>query len=217
MKITLRRLSVLAFVILVAGLVSAFPQMCGKWTVSIELIDGSGRPIENATISFIDVPEGDAATKRPFERSEAAQNIYVATFIEGDRFSKEYKLLITSPGFLDFNATTRIDYCRKTLEKIVLVRPPTLTGTILDTNGAIIVGAKVTAVQKDGKKWEALVTEDGHYSLRLPASTFDITASKEWFCPMVFQKYRVVNSTFGKMNLDFVLDVASSHLPCEKK
>lgn len=89
-----------------------------------------------------------------------------------------------------------------------------LTGSVLDQNGAVIVGAKVVAQEKDGKQWEAVVGENGTYTLKLPLSTFDLKASKEWFCPAVLTKYKVVNSTFGKMSMDFVLDVASSHIPC---
>jgi hypothetical protein len=190
---------------LAAGLVSAYPQMCGRWTVSVELVDGSDRPVENATVSFIEVPEGEAATKRPIQRSEAAQNIFVATFIEGDKVSKEYKLLIVADGFVGHSTTTRIDYCRKTWEKIVLERPlpqPIIEApkmgimqyclTVTDEFGAFIPKASVRfspPKQSLSKvKYQFMTDENGAINVEVIDGVYEITIKALTFKTMVLKK-----------------------------
>ena len=221
MRITLRRFIVLTFIISVAGLVSAYPQMCGQWTVSIELADQQNKPLENASVSFVDVPEGDVAKERSFKRSDSARNVYVTTFIEGDRVSKEYKLLIMANGFVDLSTTTKIDYCRKTSEKKFLDRRPAdpnigsgLTGTVYDANGSVVVKAKVTAVNTKGKKFETITNEEGIYVLTLPfnvyplfESTYNIIVDSPGFRRSETKGYVFIPSQFGKMHLDIALVV----------
>lgn len=101
---------------------AAGAQMCGQWRVNIEIVDSNKRPVANAAVSFVDVPAEDAASKHPFMVSDDAHNIFTATFIEGDRVSKDYKILIKASGFADLVTTTRISYCHETTNTKVLER-----------------------------------------------------------------------------------------------
>ena len=58
----------------------------------------------------------------------------------------------------------------KILQNLVLIiglaicvnaQKTTLTGTVYDANGAVIVKSKVTAVNQKGEKFEAVTNEDG--------------------------------------------------------
>lgn len=92
----------------------------------------------------------------------------------------------------------------------------TLTGTVLDDYGAVIVGAKIVALGKDGTRLEAVVDENGAYVIKLPFGDYILQISKEGFCPTVFREYRIVNSTYGKMSLDIALSVKGSHTICSQ-
>ena len=92
-----------------------------------------------------------------------------------------------------------------------------LTGTIYDPNGAVVVGAKITAVGS-GKTFSAVSGNDGVYLLVLPfspydlsrgykMSRYDITVESPGFKRSETKGYAFMPSQFGKMYLDIALDV----------
>ena len=89
-----------------------------------------------------------------------------------------------------------------------------LIGTVFDTEGSAIKDAKIVATDPKGNKFEETTNDNGIYSLLLPLGYYKIEASAKSFCPTIFTKYKIVDSTYGKMNLDFVLEVISSQVPC---
>jgi hypothetical protein len=92
-----------------------------------------------------------------------------------------------------------------------------LTGVVYDINGAVIVnGARVSARSADGKEYDSATDTEGIYWITLPLGNYKVEARATWFCPTRIDSFRVVNSTHGKMSLDFVLEVSSSHLPCKQ-
>ncbi|MEQ1923713.1 MAG: carboxypeptidase-like regulatory domain-containing protein [Pyrinomonadaceae bacterium] len=221
MKSTLRHLSSWVFVILVAGIVSAYPQMCGQWTVSIELVDEQNRPIEKAFVSFIEIPEGDAANGKVFEADSEKRNVFVTKFIEGERVSKAYKLWITADGFLARTAATKVIYCRKTLEKKVLEARPAdlgssditgIKGRTVDFNGAVIPGTVVVAENDKNNKFETRTNSEGEYYLVLPEGAYSlrIGGSPSLFCEVEVNNFLVPKFN-GFMTLDIPLQGRSSH------
>ena len=120
--------AVLLGLFLLGGVGTAYPQLCGGWTVTIELVDTEERPIPSAKIVFVDVPEDDAANGREFKTSDQDSNFYVASFTEGekvanvDRDHHDYKILIVAKGFYGLSTTTKVAYCRNSSERKVLER-----------------------------------------------------------------------------------------------
>ena len=49
-----------------------------------------------------------------------------------------------------------------------------LSGTVYDSNGAVILGTKVYATNVKGQKIETIVNTDGNYLLELPVGVYTI-------------------------------------------
>ena len=99
-----------------------------------------------------------------------------------------------------------------------------LIGTVYDANGAVIVNARVTAINQKGEKFEAFTNTDGIYILNLPfnlydtkntknfrISTYEIIAEAKHFERFVLKDFKFVPAWNGKMNLDIALDVMESN------
>jgi len=106
-------------------------------------------------------------------------------------------------------------------EKITAV----LTGTLYDPNGAVIVGAKVTATDEKGNKFQAISNDEGKYSFQLPycrygtscrTRKYDIQVVAHGFAMTRINNYLFVPADAGpnfpkKMILDIALEVGTSH------
>ncbi|HEV8592186.1 MAG TPA: carboxypeptidase-like regulatory domain-containing protein [Pyrinomonadaceae bacterium] len=93
-----------------------------------------------------------------------------------------------------------------------------LTGTVYDAQGAVIVGAKVTAISANGKKYQTTTKDDGVYVLELPfrkydasrnftESKYDLIVESPGFRRSETKEYVFIPSQFGKMMLDIALGV----------
>ena len=93
-----------------------------------------------------------------------------------------------------------------------------LTGTVYDPYGAVVVGAKVTAVAADGKKFTTVTNDEGSYRLTLPyqsyfasrkfkMSKYDVIVESLGFRRSETKGYAYIPSQFGKMTLDIALEV----------
>jgi hypothetical protein len=103
-----------------------------------------------------------------------------------------------------------------------------LIGTVYDANGAVIVNAKITAINQIGEKFEAFTNTEGAYILKLPfkvyysqdtsnfrISTYEIVADAVGFERFVLKNFKFVPVWNLKMNLDIALDVGNQdHEPC---
>jgi hypothetical protein len=82
-----------------------------------------------------------------------------------------------------------------------------LTGVVYDVNGAVVVGGtKVLAKDAAGRSYEAATDDEGLYKLKLPLGVYSVRVSAPGFCVTRVERLRVVNSTHGKLSLDFVLE-----------
>lgn len=98
-----------------------------------------------------------------------------------------------------------------------------LSGTVYDAYGAVIVGASVTATDRENRRYETKTSDDGVYSLSLPfneyasrdknknfrLARYEITVSAYGFEKAVFKDFRLVPAYGGKMQFDIGLDVGS--------
>ena len=96
-----------------------------------------------------------------------------------------------------------------------------LSGSVYDATGALIIGAKVTALNEKGEKFETVTDNDGIYTLNLPfnpytskadfkTAKYEITAEHNHFEKIVLKGFKFVPSYKGKLNLDLALDVAEN-------
>lgn len=91
-----------------------------------------------------------------------------------------------------------------------------LTGAVYDVNGAVIVsGTRIVASGTVGGAYEATTNDEGIYKIELPLGVYKIKVSAPGFCPSQMERFRVVNSTYGKMSLDFVLEIPDKREGCK--
>ena len=106
---------------------------------------------------------------------------------------------------LSFSASVQSQNTVQSVEPTMI-----LMGVVYDINGSVIVTAKVVANKSDGREYESATSDEGVYKFDLPLAIYKIEVSAPGFCPRQVQDFRVINSTHGKMSLDFVLEVAGS-------
>ena len=96
-----------------------------------------------------------------------------------------------------------------------------LSGIVYDANGAVIVGAKVTAfalIDEKLQKFETATDDNGEYKLSLPYKKYDsssdfkvskyfLRAEAKHFELFEIRDFKFVPSYKGQMNLDFALDI----------
>ncbi len=92
-----------------------------------------------------------------------------------------------------------------------------LSGTVYDTNGAVIPFSHVLAQSPAGKEYRATTNGEGVYKIELPIDIYAIKVDAPGFCPSRVSFFRVRNSLFGATPLDVVLDVADGDRPCKQK
>ncbi|HLA96632.1 MAG TPA: carboxypeptidase-like regulatory domain-containing protein [Pyrinomonadaceae bacterium] len=81
-----------------------------------------------------------------------------------------------------------------------------LSGTVYDHNGAVIVGAKVIATDEAKKINETTTNQSGEYALELKPANYTLRFEAVGFKNMVWQDFRLVNSTKKAFNFDIVME-----------
>ena len=109
----------------------------------------------------------------------------------------------------------------------VFTNAQVLTGTVFDSQGAIIPNAKVKVVSEKGQIFETESNEAGVYTLNLPANLYnsgtltkdlkaaiyEIIAESSGFEKYSLNDFKFVSSYQNKMILDIALDGANPE-PC---
>ena len=90
-----------------------------------------------------------------------------------------------------------------------------LSGTVYDQNGALVVGGQIKLVSA-GKKSVLLTTSynDGTYSIAAPHGRYDIQVSADGFETKIFPGFDIVDMRPRKMCFDIVLLGSTAHEPC---
>jgi hypothetical protein len=109
-----------AAILMIAATVSLHAQMCGAWTVTVDVVDNKGIPVDRSSVAFTDLAEDDIANNRPFKKDEESAGRFFVTFSEGDRVQTEYNLLVKAAGFQTRTASINISYCHNTSHVIGL-------------------------------------------------------------------------------------------------
>ena len=93
-------------------------------------------------------------------------------------------------------------------------KPMALSGTIYDPFGAVVPGAVISASNKSAGVFRTSTDVEGSYRLNLLAGNYEIAITAPGFEKLVYKDLRIVNSTFGKMNFDLVIEGSTNHEPC---
>jgi Carboxypeptidase regulatory-like domain len=100
-----------------------------------------------------------------------------------------------------------------------------LTGTVYDTNHAVIVSSEIVARSSGGKEYQATTNTEGVYKIQLPVDVYKIEANAPGFCPKRVDLFTVRKSSLAverlskptmpvlQRPLDFVLEVPPSDTP----
>jgi hypothetical protein len=95
-----------------------------------------------------------------------------------------------------------------------------MSGTLFDSQGAVITGMSVTATDSRGMTSTAKSNEEGRFVMELPVGTYSLEIGRDsLFCKVVVERYRVVNPR-QPMRFDILLaEGRSSHGgdKCRKK
>lgn len=89
-----------------------------------------------------------------------------------------------------------------------------LSGTMFDSNGAVIVKGQIRAVTEKGQATIGFSNMDGFFEIDLAPGLYSIEVSGKGFLTIKYGEFLVVNSTTGKMMMDFVLFGSKYHEPC---
>lgn len=89
-----------------------------------------------------------------------------------------------------------------------------LTGTIFAPNGAIVPSGQIRVVHEKGQSTVSSSNTEGIFELDLIPGLYSIEVSGKGFLTVKHNEFLVVNSTTGKMSIDFVLFGAKYHEPC---
>lgn len=123
---------------------------------------------------------------------------------------ESYWLKVTAENFKIAERPLKFDRCKSQDITIVLEQinqKINLSGIVYDANGAVIVKAKVKVTNKNNESFETETNDEGVYSLKLLPDSYEIEFVQSGFKKKLFKNFKVVNSTYGKINQDIVLDI----------
>ena len=118
---------------------------------------------------------------------------------------KVLKLLIGFAFILIFSLHTQAQQSDTTVKNNETLI--TLSGVVYDVTGALVTNARVSARTSNNRIFETTTNGDGIFSLNLPPSSYQIEFESPGFKILKLLNFKVVNSTYGKMNQDIVLEV----------
>jgi hypothetical protein len=89
-----------------------------------------------------------------------------------------------------------------------------LTGTIFDPTGALVTSGQIKAVDEKGSALIGASNSDGQFEVKLIPGIYALEVSAPGFITVKQTEFLVINSTTGKMAIDFVLFGGKYHEPC---
>lgn len=90
-----------------------------------------------------------------------------------------------------------------------------LTGTVYDTNHAVVAYSQVVAQSLEGKEYWTTANDAGVYKFEIPLARYKIEANAPGFCPRRVGLFGLSNSGTQRP-IDLVLEVRSDQ-PCAQK
>jgi hypothetical protein len=114
--------------------------------------------------------------------------------------------LLTSFAFLIvfsvYVQAQQAETTKKNKETVII-----LSGVVYDITGALVTKAKVSVKTTNNQTIQAITNEDGIFQLKLSPASYQIEFESPGFKIFKLENFKVVNSTYGKMNQDIVLEV----------
>jgi len=217
-------------VLVLIGLVCSFSfsikaQADCRYGLKFFVQDEAGKIIENAKLELVSL---DNRLKLPsYVRLIRMDNAYLFTSSAGTTVDGDFQVNISAEGFEIHQQKVNFPVC-KIQDFDINLKPlakeqniSILSGSVYDANGALIIKAKVTAINEKGEKFETLTNDTGIYVLNLPFNLYDTSKSvidfkiakyeiiveSEYFEKFIIKDFKFVPSYKGKMNLDFALDL----------
>lgn len=197
-------------------------QTCGQYITTLNIITDEGKPLENAAVRLMPF-EKDEIRNRLFIRDEVDSSKFHITFKDQELIRGIYRIVISANDFIAYKGNIRFPYCQQQNFTIYLradwrENTSILTGVIYDPKGLVIENAKITAVNKAGKKFETLTDLDGRYVFSLPFNSnktksnlffpekYNLTIEKSGFKKSSIKEFVFVPSQFSSMQLDVALE-----------
>jgi len=106
----LRIRTVSFFIIGVVFAVNVNAQLCGDYTTTLRITDRQNREIKNALIQIFPIAE-DETNGKVFVPDKKDSSVFTITFQEGYILNNEYKIMVSSDGFLPFEKLLKFPHC----------------------------------------------------------------------------------------------------------
>ncbi len=186
--------------------------------------DYDGNNIKNAKLDIYKIEKGFNKTFA-FSPQKIENDTYFFISTMGDfrslsgKFfyvSDSYWLKVTAENFKVNEQPIKFERCKAQELTVILEQinqKIKLTGVVYDINGAVIVGAKVKATNKNSESVEVKTNDEGIYLLNLLPEFYKIEVEQVGFKKLVIEGFQLINSTYGKMNKDIVLEVGEPSTP----
>ncbi|MGI8640038.1 MAG: carboxypeptidase-like regulatory domain-containing protein [Pyrinomonadaceae bacterium] len=216
-------LQILVLIVLVCGFSSSVKAQADcRYGLKFFVQDEAGKVIENAKLELVGL---DSKSNLPsYVKLLRMDDAYIFTSNAGQTVNGDFQVNISADGFRIHQQKVNFPIC-KVQNFDVKLKPltneqinSTLSGTVYDANGSVIVKAKVTAINQKGEKFEVLTNEEGIYSLNLlfnqynssfdfTEARYDIIVEMMGFKKSVTKDFVFIPSQFGKMQLDIGLEI----------
>lgn len=200
---------------------------CGYF-ITLYVRDQSGKAISNANVNL------DSGVQLHWNSDLEAYTTFGPMGVGSRTITS--RLMVTGTGFEKFETEISLN-CSSVPKSFALILQPkgskspadfkelaaprtasaneiVLTGVVYDINGAVIVGARIEAKRRNGVVIVGTSNGVGIYDLRLEPDIYSLTIKSYGFRTRVIKDYLVVDSTYKKMYIDVVLEVANDHEPC---
>lgn len=216
-------LQILVLIILICGFsFSIKAQADCRYGLSFLVQNETGKLIKDTKIELVSL---DSRVKLPsYVKLINIGDAFVFTSYAGTTVGGDFQVNISAEGFETYQQKVNFPVCKIQDFAIKLKylakekNTSILSGSVYDANGALIIGAKVTAINEKGEKFETETNNEGIYNLELQynpygsdsnfrLAKYEIIVEKQHFEKTVLKDYKFAPSYKGKVNLDFALDV----------
>src|SRR4051812_9039885 len=124
---------------------------------------------------------------------------------------KILKLLVGLVLVLIFSLHSQAQQTNTTIknkEKLII-----LSGVVYDPNGAVVTNTRITVRTTNNRTIQTVSNSEGIFELKLSPASYQIEFESSGFKRLRLSNFKVVNSTYGKMNQDVVLEISEAVTP----
>lgn len=209
------------FVLILIFSLNVKTQSCGPSITKIFVLDNQGNIIENVMFEFSNTDENTEYLKRRWLMFE--KDVYELHFALDLPSPKGNQLLkISAVGFEAVEQTIYFRQPQYQIFSLTLKRKGSneqsyfeellpLEGSIRDKNEEDIAGIKVILTDIQGKKYETLTSESGHYEIPVREGIYDVEiVGAKGLASAKYEKFEITKKQYY---LDAVLEIDSKDYP----